>query len=229
MLDRFEVPFAGQNVNLYTTPGGVCNAFLLKQYAYRRNGIDISAKQDDVVIDGGACWGDTSLYFSALAGESGKVFAFEFVPENRNIIAANAGLNPSFANNICIVPHPLWEKSNEIVKFSARGPSTSMMREISGMISSEVTTISIDDFVAAENHCRVDFIKMDIEGAELSALKGAEKSLRKWKPRLAISLYHKPEDLFEIPLYLNSLNLGYRFYLDHFTIYKEETVLFAIA
>jgi hypothetical protein len=68
---------------------------------------------------------------------------------------------------------------------------------------------------------------MDIEGAELNALHGAEQTIRTFKPKLAISVYHKPNDLAEIPSYLNNLGLGYEFFLDHFTIYGGETVLFA--
>jgi len=91
----------------------------------------------------------------------------------------------------------------------------------------QVTTISIDDLVKVKNLPRVDIIKMDIEGAELSALKGAEQTLRAFRPRLAISLYHNESDLIEIPEFMNSLNLGYEFFLDHFSIHNEETVLFA--
>ena len=90
-----------------------------------------------------------------------------------------------------------------------------------------VTTLSIDDFVKEEKLPKVDVIKMDIEGAELDALRGAEETIRTFKPRLAISVYHKPKDIVDIPLYLNDLGLGYEFFLDHFTIYEGETVLFA--
>ena len=75
---------------------------------------------------------------------------------------------------------------------------------------------------------RVDFIKMDVEGAELMALRGGEAALRRHRPRLAISRYHRPEDFFSIPIWLDSLGLGYRFYLDHYTIHHEETVLYAV-
>jgi hypothetical protein len=68
---------------------------------------------------------------------------------------------------------------------------------------------------------------MDIEGAELAALKGAEAAIRKHRPKLAISVYHRPDDFQAIPRYLESLNLGYRYYLDHHTLYQNETVLFA--
>jgi len=88
---------------------------------------------------------------------------------------------------------------------------------------------SIDSVLASGEIPRLDFIKMDIEGSELAALTGASEALRKWKPRLAISLYHRAQDLFEIPLWLDSLGLGYRFFLDHYSIHHEETVLYAIA
>ena len=88
-------------------------------------------------------------------------------------------------------------------------------------------TISIDDFVIERKLSRVDFIKMDIEGAELCALKGAERTIRAFKPKLAISLYHRDTDFTEIPDHLNKLGLGYKFFLDHFTVHGEETILFA--
>jgi len=93
--------------------------------------------------------------------------------------------------------------------------------------SLQVTTISIDDFVSERKLPRVDFIKMDIEGAELSALKGAEKTICANKPRLAIAVYHRQDDFIDISTYLNDLDVGYEFFLDHFTIYGEETILFA--
>ena len=93
----------------------------------------------------------------------------------------------------------------------------------------DVPTETIDHLVQTGRIERVDFIKMDIEGSELAALRGAEASLRRFKPRLAISLYHKITDLFEIPRYLDGLGLGYRFYLDHYTIHLGESVLYAHA
>ena len=75
---------------------------------------------------------------------------------------------------------------------------------------------------------KVDFIKMDIEGAEYDALAGAQDVLQRFRPRLAISLYHRPSDFVTIPRYLDSLGLNYRFYLDHHTLYINESVLFAI-
>src|SRR5207245_758853 len=86
---------------------------------------------------------------------------------------------------------------------------------------------SIDSMVDSGEIERVDFIKMDIEGSELAALKGAARSIARFKPKLAISIYHQPEDFVNIPTFINSLDLGYRMYIEHYTIHHEETVLYA--
>ena len=70
---------------------------------------------------------------------------------------------------------------------------------------------------------------MDIEGSELAALRGAVTTLSTFRPKLALSAYHRPLDIIDLATYLSGLNLGYRFYLDHFTDHLEETVLFAAA
>jgi len=74
----------------------------------------------------------------------------------------------------------------------------------------------------------VTYIKMDIEGAELNALKGAANTIKKNKPRLAICVYHKPEDILEIPVFLSELVPSYQFYLRHHSQYYIETVLYAV-
>ena len=74
---------------------------------------------------------------------------------------------------------------------------------------------------------RPDFINMDVEGAELEALMGAETLIRESRPDLAICVYHSPAHVWEIPLFINSLGLGYEFYLRNYTSYSSETVLYA--
>jgi FkbM family methyltransferase len=71
------------------------------------------------------------------------------------------------------------------------------------------------------------FISMDIEGAELEALRGAEQTIRSSWPDLAICVYHAPNHLWDIPLYLRDLGLGYTFYLRNYTSFVSETVLYA--
>jgi hypothetical protein len=73
------------------------------------------------------------------------------------------------------------------------------------------------------------FIKLDVEGAELEALKGAAGTMRRNRPKLAVCVYHKPGDLFEIPLFIKSLAPEYRFYLRQHQPVACETVLYAVA
>lgn len=69
---------------------------------------------------------------------------------------------------------------------------------------------------------------MDIEGAELEALRGAEKTIQRDYPVLAISIYHKTEDVLEIPLYILELSNRYQFYVRHYSTTASETILYAI-
>lgn len=230
VLNHMALAEIGYPIELYFAPSGVMVTFILKQYEYGHRTPAIKAQPGDYVIDAGGCWGDTALYFAHSVGEHGKVYTFEFTPENLEILNRNLDLNPPLSPRVEVVPRALWEVSGEVIHYSANGPGTSLAlakQNNHHQDSAEVTTITIDDFVNERTLPRVDFIKMDIEGAELSALKGAEKTIRTFRPTLAISIYHRQEDFIAIPLYLNQLGVGYEFFLDHFTIYGEETILFA--
>lgn len=228
-LSRVSLEKIGYPIELYYVPGGVMITFILKQYEYGKSHPKIKAQDGDYVIDAGGCWGDVALYFAHHVGERGKVFSFEFTPENLRVFQRNLDLNPELAERIEIVPNALWDTSGELISYLPVGPGTSLARGAPSKngISLQVMTTSIDDFVRERKLPRVDFIKMDIEGAELNALKGAEKTIRSFKPRLAISVYHQADDVIDIPTYIKDLGLDYEFFLDHFTIYGEETVLFA--
>ena len=88
-----------------------------------------------------------------------------------------------------------------------------------------VDTVALDEFLGDQ---KVDIIKMDIEGAELEALKGAHRLIEINKPSLTISIYHKPTDIIELPLYVYSINPDYRIYLRHHTYGIFDTVMYAI-
>lgn len=74
----------------------------------------------------------------------------------------------------------------------------------------------------------VSLIKMDIEGAELQALIGGMHTIIRNKPKLAISLYHKRDDMFKIPLLIHNFCPAYRLYIRHHCTTFSETVLYAI-
>lgn len=84
---------------------------------------------------------------------------------------------------------------------------------------------TIDEIVKSR---KVTFIKMDIEGAELKALYGAANTIKTWHPKLAVCVYHKPEDLITIPQYIKSIYPMYRLYLRSYSPSGVETVLYAV-
>jgi FkbM family methyltransferase len=229
-LNRMALEAIGYPIELYFVPLGAMNTFVQQQYAYSRRSPPIEARAGDYVIDGGGCYGDTALYFANNVGARGRVASFEFAPANVAIHHQNVDLNAELSPRIELVPRALWDTSGEVFHYRPFGPATRVrdgQAEASeGSLSA--TTVSIDDFVRERAWPRVDFIKMDIEGAELRALKGAEHTLRAFAPTLAISIYHRSSDFVDIPNYVQGLGLGYELFIDHCTIYGEETVLFAV-
>jgi FkbM family methyltransferase len=198
----------------------ILNTFMLEQYRCSRAGIGV--RPDDVVIDAGGCWGDTALYF---AHDASLVFCFECIPSNIKIIDENLAMNAGLREKVRVIPTALWSRPKERLVFKDSGPgSRPSSDEGSGI---EVETETLDHFVLANSLERVDFLKMDIEGSEPDALVGAEQTIRKHRPQMAISIYHDLGHFASIPTWIADLRLGYRVYLDHFTIHAEETVLFA--
>ena len=88
--------------------------------------------------------------------------------------------------------------------------------------------MSIDDLVIKKKLSKVDFIKMDIEGAEVPALNGAINTIKKYKPKLAICAYHKRDDLITITNLILKINPKYKLYFDYYTDIGWEAVLYAI-
>ena len=226
-LNRYSVQGVQQPIELHAHPMNILPAFCLENYAYRQGAAVIQAEPGDVVIDGGGGWGDVALYFADKVGKEGKVYCFEFVEENLEIVRKNVALNPHLADRIEIVPNALWAGSGNTISYRPEGPGTSLQNGEDRQNTAHVSTLSIDDFVRDKPIPAVHLIKLDVEGAELSALQGAEETIRAFRPKLAVSLYHKDDDFIVIPHYLDKLGLQYEFFLDHFTTHMEETVLFA--
>jgi hypothetical protein len=86
---------------------------------------------------------------------------------------------------------------------------------------------SIDATVKELGLDRVDVIKLDVEGAELEALKGARNTIKQYKPKLQISIYHKLEDIWTLPQYIKSLDSSYEMYVGHHAMDPHESILYA--
>lgn len=223
-LKRINLEKIGYPIDMYYESVGAMTEFVIRQYEYKT----IKASEGDFVIDAGACWGDTALFFANKVGEHGKVFSFEFIPTNLKVFRKNIGLNADLKDRIEIVENPLWSESKKTMYYLDSGPSSRIsFKNENNYYSGKTNTVSIDDYVTQNKIPRVDFIKMDIEGAELEALKGSVETIKKFKPKLAICLYHNLNDFINIPYYLSKLDPGYKFYLKHSSVSHYETVLFA--
>lgn len=227
-LSEFDLKPIGFDVACYASEIGLASIVSQKQYEYHCGSVHCRPEAGDIAIDAGACWGETSLYFAHEVGPKGAVVAFEFIPSNLEAFRKNQRLNPGLQARTHLVPNPLWSSAGRKLYYLDWGPASRVTDDPDRRNDGMVETVTIDGTVERLGLPRVDFLKMDIEGAELAALRGAEASIRKHRPKLAISVYHSIEDMETIPRYLAGLDLGYRFYLDHHTIYENETVLFGV-
>ncbi len=172
----------------------------------------------EVFIDGGAYVGDTIESFRNvyMNGNDSSFMAYAWEPDEKNwkiLKKTCAGLN------VKIVPYGLWSKK-ESLTFTENVSGNSCIDKNGNKI---VRVDSIDNIHGNE---KITFIKMDIEGAEIEALKGAKNVIMNQKPKLAICIYHKPEHLFEIPLLIHEFVPEYKFYIRHHSDTLSETVLY---
>jgi FkbM family methyltransferase len=234
--DYLGLPLQICELTLHTADAGdidlqvVCNDQLLdginnyRQYLVTRDGTNMSPRTGDVVLDCGACIGDYSALFAALVGVKGQVHAFDPVPLHNRYCNLQASLNPSLKSVMHFNAKAVGSHTS-----IASLPAVSPDRIDPGLRTNDESFdyISLDDY--AKSHLdRVVYIKMDIEGAEMDALAGAENVIRTYKPRLAISGYHKPSDLWEIPQKIVSLNPGYKLTFGHHSAVQWESVFYAI-
>jgi FkbM family methyltransferase len=214
-----------RDVRVVCSRGFLINVLFNGQYDFERDGVVIRPEPGDVVLDCGGGFGETAILFARRVGPAGHVYSFEFVPENCERAERNRAHNPELAGRITPLPFAVHERSGRTLSFEDQGPGT----RVGESGSLRVETLAIDDWVEQQGLDRVDWIKMDVEGSEAAALRGARRTLARFAPRLAISAYHRPDDLYVLPRLIRSLRPDYRLYLDHHTIHREETVLYARA
>ncbi len=183
------------------------------------------ARKGDCIVDGGAAEGDTLQSFLEDCQGDCAMHLFEPTPISykrlQNHIATHAVPGAQAVNKA------LWSQDTTL-RFEENFGCTHS-NHVSESGGCEVAATRLDSYVEETGLERVDLIKLDIEGAELEALKGAEGVIRRHKPRLQICLYHKLEDLWEIPLYIKSIAPEYRMYVGHHSCCTLDTVLYCVA
>lgn len=169
----------------------------------------------DTFVDCGAYTGDTIAHLMKIRGKDvKKIFAFE--PEYGNY--RRLQLNLKRYSGIVTMYNSACGENTGKIGFSGQN----MGGHLTNKAESNVTICTIDEAVDGN----ITFIKMDIEGSEREALKGAENTIIKNKPVLALSVYHKLEDIYRIQKDIEDMHIGYRFALRHYGNTISEYVLY---
>lgn len=176
----------------------------------------------EVLIDGGAFDGKTAEDFFKWC-KDGKCYCFEPMDVPRRQLPDKP---------VEFVKKCLWSCSGAQLKFCEMldpylrsGSHVERNGNNSYAHSTYVReSVAIDDYFKGKE--RVTYFKLDVEGSEKEALLGAEKTLKRDKPKLAISLYHKPEDWFELPDLILKFVPEYKMWIRHYAVMYTETVLY---
>ncbi len=174
--------------------------------------------EQEVFVDCGAYIGDTAMEFiQRVNGKYGQIYMFEAEESKFEQIRKNLAGYP-----YKLYPYGVWSENGELC-FDAEGSSASKVSDDGNGIQVEVTALDNIHFDKIPT-----FIKMDIEGAEKQALLGAREMISKYHPKLAVCIYHKWEDLFELPLLMKEFYAGYKLYIRHYSDHFAETVCYAL-
>lgn len=178
----------------------------------------IKLNSDEVYVDLGAFNGDTALDFARRTDYSYKsIYAFE--PNKRNF--KKLSLFAEELNNIKIFNSAAWSSNTTLIFNTGGGRQSQVSKK-----GVETDAKSVDSVLGEEI---ATYIKYDVEGAEKEAIKGTEHTIKMYSPKLCIAVYHRLYDMFDIPLQIQNINSGYKFYLRHYPYYPAwETNLFCI-
>ena len=181
----------------------------------------LSYSDHEVFVDAGCYDLGTTADFARLCSGLKKVYAFEPDPANYENCLRRLERERALLPETTVLPYGTWSSSTEL-SFSSTADGCAHIGEGKTIIK----TAAIDDIV--ENSDKITFIKMDVEGSELESLKGAQKIIKRDRPKLAICIYHKPEDILTLPLYIKTLVPEYKLYLRSYSNAENEMVLYAV-
>ena len=160
-------------------------------------------------------------------GGDSQIVAFEPDEENYDILARAYGTK----ENISLYNTGVWSEDGTIGFVAGQGSGSKV---ISVGDAEKFREYGVEETIPVKSIDGLNlqgeiFIKMDIEGSEQAALRGAENTIRRWKPMLAICIYHSNEDMIKIPLYLHEIYQNDAdYYIRHHTKYFADTVFYVI-
>lgn len=173
------------------------------------------------LVDGGAYIGELYQTVRNYNLPLERWYCFEADGDNYHKLLQQAEKMDLSGKQVCI-KKGLWEKESVLYFDGEKDTASKIVDYPTGR---QIETVSLDDYFCEKN---INFIKMDIEGAEYYALRGGIRTIRRDRPVLAISIYHSLEDYFRIPDYLMEQLDGYQYYIRHHALTFSETVLYAI-
>lgn len=173
-----------------------------------------------ICMDVGGYKGETSIWMAKIMQGMGKIFSFEVNPNNYKVLKNNVKVN-GLEKMIIPINMGLSDISQKMYGLDCDA-RTRCRAQPFGL---EFKLTTLDEFISANMIEKIDYIKMDIEGMEYKALIGARETIKKYKPMLAISVYHNYNDIFVISKLLKNYNKNYSIYFRK--VYKD-TILFAI-
>jgi FkbM family methyltransferase len=227
-LNKYKIKLTekenSSEISLLTTELQISLTNKFRQYFPSWDGFDFYPKESDVIFDCGACIGDISAILASMIGENGRVYMFDPIPLHIQYCKEQMKMNESIAGRLIPVCSAVGE--NTVVS-NSKVYSDNFKIEPGGLSIENCDFVRLDDYFYNNNIDRINYIKMDIEGHELSALKGASELLRSHKPKLAICGYHKPSDLWDLPNYIKSINPEYQIYFAHHGPKRFECVFYA--
>lgn len=183
----------------------------------------VSISPDEVVVDGGAYTDDTlRTFMNCCEGKFRSYYAFEPDPDNFSKLQNSPMVD---GIRVIAVQAGLARRSGGLRFTSTSCVDARFLSELEPG-GETIRVVGLDDFFS--DRPVPNFIKMDIEGGESEALQGSEKLIVQHEPTLAISAYHHPSDLWELPALIQALNPRYRLFLRHYTREIDDTVCYAI-
>ncbi len=223
------------NKNLYPIQHYVKDKFglsLARPFDNERQYLDFINKDAiKIMVDAGMSSGLECLMFKKHFKNIKKIYGFEPIYEKTKDEILDFYITKDIPE-LKILPYGLWNKKDTVmfnlahVRACANINGTNKRGE-----EIIIKTISLKDFKEEYNVDKIDYIKFDIEGAELEVLKSSEEIILKDRPQMAISIYHQDgQDLIDIPLYLKTFlkDQNYIIRLDHYSTTRCETLLYAI-
>jgi len=183
-------------------------------------------EDEEILIDAGCYDLNSILQMRKYCKHLKKAYGFEPDMESYKVCLKKIS-RFHLEDKVELLPFGVWSREAELPFIATHDGASSI--HTGGVGKRGLISCTTIDALAAKNpEERITLIKMDIEGSELEALKGAKRTILKDKPKLAVCIYHKPEDLTKIPLYIKRLVPEYRLFVRHHSNKTTETVLYAV-